>query len=93
MPISDIYELLASEPIPEAVIRALKRKGIPIEPGATFAEALALQMWMNALGGDSNAAKEIRESVEGKAPQRPPGPKGPVEVHVRYANPRESQKP
>jgi Family of unknown function (DUF5681) len=86
LPISDTYALFAQAPIPESIRRAMKRKGIPIEPGATFADALSLQIWMKAMGGDPKAAKEIREAVEGKAAQRPADPrdKGPLEIHVVY---------
>src|SRR5450432_1783318 len=80
LPISDTYELFASEPIPETLRRKMKRKGIPIEPGATFAHALSLQMWINAMDGDPKAAKEIRESIEGKAGQRPPEPRHDCEI-------------
>jgi hypothetical protein len=39
---------------------------------------------MKAMAGDPKAAKEIRESIEGKAAQRPaaPGDKDPIEIHV-----------
>jgi hypothetical protein len=86
LPISDTYALFASEPIPESIRRAMKRRGIPIEPGATYAGALALRMWVRAMDGDPKAAKEIRESIEGKASQRPadPGDKDPVTFHVVY---------
>jgi hypothetical protein len=89
LPISDTYALFAAAPIPESIRRALKRKGIHIDPGATFADVLGLQMWTRAMGGDPKAAKEIRESIEGKAAQRPPEPRhnGPVELHVVYDNP------
>lgn len=64
----------------------MKRKGIPIEPGATFAEARGLQMWVKAMADDPKAAKEIRESTEGKAAQRPadPGDDDPVKIRVVY---------
>src|SRR5882757_6065559 len=86
LPISDTYALFAPEPIPESIRKAMKRRGIPIEPGATFADALVLQMWVKAMAGDPKAAKEIRESIEGKAAQRPadPGDKDPVEFRVVY---------
>jgi Family of unknown function (DUF5681) len=84
LPISDTYALFASEPIPESIRRAMKRKGIPIEPGATFSQALCLQILMKAMGGDSKAAKEIRESIEGRAGQRPvdPGDNSPMTIRV-----------
>lgn len=88
LPISDTYESLADEPIPDSVRKAMKRNGVPLEPGATFAQALALRVWMRALNGDPVAAKELRESMEGKAAQRAAAPvdSGPGEILVRYDN-------
>jgi hypothetical protein len=62
----------------------MKRNGVTVKSGATFAEALALSVWMRALAGD--AAKELRESMEGKAAQRaaPPGNNEPVNIRVTY---------
>jgi hypothetical protein len=73
----------------------MKRRGIPIEPGATFAEALVLQMWVKAMAGDQKAAKEIRESIEGKAAQRPgdPGDNGPMTIHVVYDEEKKNSPP
>jgi hypothetical protein len=84
LPISDTYALFAPEPIPESIRKAMKRRGIPVEPGATFADALVLQVWMKAMYGDPKAAKEVRESIEGKAGLRPadPGDNEPVTIHV-----------
>jgi hypothetical protein len=95
LPISDTYALFALEPIPESIRQAMKRRGIPIEPGATFADALVLQMWVKAMAGDPKAAKEIRESIEGKAAQRPadPGDNGPVTIHVVYDDEKKDVPP
>src|ERR1700730_8825677 len=86
LPISDVYLTFADQAIPETIRRVMKRKGVTLEPGMTFAEVLGLRVWMNALDGDSGAAREIRESLEGKAAQRaaPPGNSGPVEIRVTY---------
>jgi Family of unknown function (DUF5681) len=74
LPISDTYALFASEPIPESIRKAMRRKGVHLEAGTTSAQALVKQMWLKAMVGDSKAAKEIRESIEGKAAQRPADP-------------------
>ena len=73
----------------------MKRRGIPIEPGATFADALVLQMWVKAMAGDPKAAKEIRESIQGTAAQRPsdPGDKGPVTIRVVYDEEKKNLPP
>ena len=88
LPISDTYALFAREPIPESVRKAMRKRGVNLEPGATFAEAVCLQMLMKAMAGDPKAAKEIRESVEGKAAQRSadPGDKEPVILEVVYTH-------
>jgi hypothetical protein len=91
LPISDTYESLADEPIPDSVRKIMKRNGVPLAPGATFAVALALRVWMRALNGDPVAAKEVRESMEGKAAQRTVAVNdGPVSLRVVF--PKENGK-
>jgi hypothetical protein len=81
LPISDMYTRIADEPIPEAIRKAMKRNGVNLKSGATFAEALATRVWAKALSGDSGAAKEIREAIEGKTGKRDaPGEDGEVKV-------------
>src|ERR1700736_137042 len=70
LPITDMYRRIADEPIPEAIRKAMKRNGVNLKSGATFAEALATRVWAKALSGDSGAAKEIREAIEGKTGKR-----------------------
>lgn len=95
LPISDTYALFASEPIPESIRKAMRKRGVNLEPGATFAEAVCLQMLMKAMTGDPKAAKEIRESIEGKAAQRPadPGDKEPVTFLVEYTHEKKNFPP
>jgi Family of unknown function (DUF5681) len=81
LPITDMYRRIADEPIPEAIRKAMKRNGVNLKSGATFAEALATRVWAKALSGDSGAAKEIREAIEGKTGKRDtPGEDGEVNV-------------
>jgi len=95
LPISDTYESLADAPIPDSVRKAMRRNGLSLEPGATYAEALALRVWMRALDGDPIAAKELRESMEGRAAQRPTPPlhNGIVDLRVVYAKAPQAKTP
>jgi hypothetical protein len=95
LPISDTYALFAPVPIPESIRKAMKRRGIPIEPGATFADAIVLQVWMKAMDGDPKVAKEVRESIEGKAGLRPADPEDnePVTIHVVYDKEEKNSPP
>lgn len=95
LPISDTYALFAPEPIPESIRRAMRKRGVNLEPGATFAEAVCLQMLIKAMAGDPKAAKEIRESIEGKAGQRPADPrdKEPVIYEVVYTREEKNFSP
>ena len=88
LPISDVYARIASEPISESIRKTLKRNGVSLPPGATFAEALATRVWMKALAGDLAAAKEIRETTEGKTGQRvaPPEEEGEQVVNVQIVH-------
>jgi hypothetical protein len=80
LPISDVYAQLAVQPIPESILKILQRDGVPLGPDTTFADGLATQMWLQALRGDILAAREIRESIEGKSPTRTEIKQGPTEV-------------
>lgn len=49
-----------------------RKRGLP--QGATWGDAIALETVKAAANGNAQAIREIRESIEGKAPQRPPEP-------------------
>jgi hypothetical protein len=61
-PISDRYAYIAEEKLPESV-----RKKLGLEAGATYGDALSLMQFRSALNGNTGAAREIREAIEGKA--------------------------
>ena len=63
-PISDQYAKLADTVLPDEMRRKLKMK-----EGTTFGQAVALRIFMKAMTGNSPAARELREAVEGRAPQ------------------------
>jgi Family of unknown function (DUF5681) len=75
-PITDEYFDLADKPLPEKLRKKLERDfGIKLPPGITWSQTAALRRFMEACGikiekGGTRAAKEIRESIEGKAPER-----------------------
>jgi len=64
-PISDRYAERAETPLPE---KERIKRGLPM--GATYGDALALGQFNAALNGRTEAAREIRESIEGKVSQR-----------------------
>ena len=70
LPLSDTYVQIASQPIQESIRKILWREGLTLRDGATFAEAASLAVWMRAISGDVQACRELREAMEGKAPQR-----------------------
>ena len=75
-PITDEYFQLADQPLPEKLRTKLARDfGINLAAGTTWSQASALRRFLEATGikieeGGTKAAKEIRESIEGKSPQR-----------------------
>ena len=73
-PITDHYYERAESPVPEKLrekINALLGEEL-LEPGATWAQANALRRFVSAVMEANGTAdsKEIREAIEGKAPQR-----------------------
>jgi len=64
-PISDRNADLAETPLPDDVRQALRLK-----KGATQGDAIALAMARQAIKGKTQAAREIREAIEGRATQR-----------------------
>jgi hypothetical protein len=72
-PISDRYFELCEEEMPLVMIRRFNRKwkGTLLYPGDTWARGAAMRtMCEAAFAGQVRAAKEMREGIEGKAPQR-----------------------
>lgn len=64
-PISERYNELAELLLPE---KDRVKLGLPV--GSTYGDALVLSVYKAALAGRTDAAREIRESIEGRAPQR-----------------------
>ena len=85
-PISDRYAERAETVLPE---EERVKRGLP--RGATYGDALAFDQFKAALNGRTEAAREIREAIEGKAAQREISEpeKKEVRVHVSY----EDRKP
>lgn len=69
-PITDEYHALSNLVIPEELRKKIPAKARPPK-GVTFAQATSLNMWLLSWLRDGHrAAKELREAMEGKAPQR-----------------------
>ena len=95
-------DLLRTE-IPDAWRKAMnsvmmdgRKQNVEIlKKGATFADAIAYGLAKKAMIGDATAAKELRESVEGKSVQRvelsSPEDKG-FEVRVTFEPPNKQVK-
>jgi|SRR5215469_7285725 len=64
-PISAAFVRLGESKLPEHW-----RKQLGLEPGATWFDAVAAGMFRAAANGDPEAAREIREAVEGETPLR-----------------------
>ena len=72
-PITDEYYARSQQPLPESLRRQINEKlGEEILPqGATWAQANALRRFLDTLmEGGQPSSKEIREAIEGKAPER-----------------------
>ena len=83
-PITDRYAEQLEEPVPEEVRLQL---GLP--PAATMGDAIARRMAIRAIEGRDavNAAKEMREAIEGKAPQAVDvNETRDIVMHVTYGN-------
>jgi hypothetical protein len=72
-PITDEYYARAEKPLPEKLRKQINREAgeeVLLE-GATWAQANALKRFIQTLEMDGHrSAKEIREAIEGKAPER-----------------------
>lgn len=72
-PITDEYFARANEVIPDRLRLEINKKigKDLIPPGITWSQANSLRQFIEAvIRGETKAAKEIREAVEGKSPQR-----------------------
>ncbi len=87
-PISDRYAERAETALPEE--ERIKR-GLP--RGATYGDALAFDQFNAALNGRTEAAREIREAIEGKAAQRISEPaKKDIRIRVVYDKPKRASE-
>jgi hypothetical protein len=75
-PLTDAYRALLTAPVPER-LRTIRRGGkeILLPEGATFAERIAYGQFLAAAEGNTAAAAEITDRLEGKVPK-------PVELDV-----------
>jgi hypothetical protein len=64
-PISDRYAEMVETTLPNDVRAALR-----LPEGATYGDAIALAQARQAIKGKPEAAREIREAIEGKSTQR-----------------------
>jgi hypothetical protein len=72
-PITDQYWESSAEPMPLVLIRKFNRKcgAALLRPGDTWARGVAIRAHFEAvMQGVMRAARELREAMEGKAPQR-----------------------
>ena len=73
LPVTEEYLAMANEPVPEPLRERLNKKAGKnfLPKGVTFARAMALQRWLDALEkSGTQAAREITDRIEGKAAQR-----------------------
>src|SRR5271167_3346568 len=72
-PITDEYWQVSQEAMPEVVVRRFNKecRCVLLKPGDTWARGVAVRVHFEAVMEASiRAMREMRESIEGKAPQR-----------------------
>lgn len=72
-PITDEYFQLSQSPIPESLRQKINRQlgEELLKEGATWAQANALRRFLDTImQGGHPSSREIREAIEGKAPER-----------------------
>jgi hypothetical protein len=67
-PLSDAYAKLMAEKADPKLVTAWRKFGA--KPGATNADIVSICLLRSAVRGKPEAAKELREGIEGKAPMR-----------------------
>src|SRR6202049_3206237 len=75
-PITDRYYEWSESMLPEAIRRKINKEfhAEILKEGATWADATAARQFHEAvMKGSTAAAKEIREAIEGRSPQRQEG--------------------
>jgi hypothetical protein len=69
-PLTEAYDDWLREPVSPAHLLKLREEGIRVRPGMTNADMVALAQGNQAIRGNTAAAKEMGDRVEGKAMQR-----------------------
>jgi hypothetical protein len=89
LPISGLYAELAQKVLPEEL-----RIELDLEEGATFGDAVGAALFAAAIKGSVPAARELRESIEGKANQRPHRTAAErIQIIVTYESPLSKMMP
>jgi hypothetical protein len=70
--VTEQYIALSETPIPERLrLRLNKKFALELPPGSTWSQAMVMAQFLKATEkGGTDAAKEIREAIEGRVPQR-----------------------
>lgn len=76
-PVSERYAFMCEVPLPEKI-----RKKLHLQVGATYGDGLSLAQFHAALDGDTTAAREIREAIEGKSAIRTEEEVAPVRIDI-----------
>jgi hypothetical protein len=71
-PFSDRYYAIAEEVVPEKLRKEFNKEAGAelLKPGATWGDADVYGEFLQTAKGNLNAAREVADRVEGKAPQR-----------------------
>jgi hypothetical protein len=70
-PISEAYEAAVNDPLPEELRKfKLGRREIELSEGATFADLIALGQAVSAMRGNTAAAREIADRLEGRVTEK-----------------------
>ncbi len=69
-PLSEAYDDWLRQPVSTDQIIKLREQGVRLPEDTTNADMVALSQGREAMSGNTNAAREMREAVEGKATQR-----------------------
>jgi hypothetical protein len=69
-PLSEAYDEWLRQPVSADQVVKMREKGMRVPEGATNADMVAIGQGRKAMTGDTAAAKEIADRVEGKPTQR-----------------------
>lgn len=88
-PVTEALKVFLDQPVPVKYIRQMKRKGLTLEPNATWRDVIGYAQLIEASKGNTKAFIAIADRIEGKPKQKIEidGQPSGIDITVKHIKP------